>query len=257
MQTFSLNMAEDLKPGTLVLSAPVTSIEQCPQTRLCTVRTSSPTHSIVQAKKVILSVPSTLYNKIAFNPPLPSAKSRFADKNIIGYYSKTIYVFDQPWWHTAGLSGAVQTQFGPILFSRDTSVPADDQWSITCFLVADRGREWSLLSQAERRRTAWEQFRTIFEGAGTPLEKLNVPEPINVLEMEWSKEEFFGGATCPVPPPGLISSVDASAARTPFDNIHFVGTETALVWRGYMEGAVRSGDRGAQEVIGALKRVEN
>lgn len=74
--------------------------------------------------------------------------------------------------------------------------------------------------------------------------------------MEWSKEEFFEGATCPVPPPGLISSVDASAVRAPFDNIHFVGTETALIWRGYMEGAVRSGDRGAQEVIDALKRSE-
>lgn len=247
-------MAEELKPDSLVLSAPVTSIEQCPQTHTCTVRTSSPSHSTLQAKKVILSIPSTLYNKITFNPPLSAAKSRLANENTIGYYSKMIYVFDKPWWHTAGLSGAIQTGSGPIVFSRDTSVPADDQWSITCFLVADRGRKWSLLSQDERRRTAWEQFRTIFEGAAGPSEKLDVPEPINVLEMEWSKEEFFGGAPCPVSPPGLISSLGDSAGWTPLDNIHFVGTETASVWTGYMEGAVRSGDRGAQEVIDALKK---
>jgi monoamine oxidase len=30
--------------------------------------------------------------------------------------------------------------------------------------------------------------------------------------------------------------------------IHWAGTETASVWNGYMEGAVRSGERAAAEV---------
>lgn len=255
MQTFSHKMAEALSPGTLFLSSPVKSIDQCPQTHTCTIRTSSSVHPTIHAKKVILSVPSTLYTKIAFNPRLPEAKQRLANENMMGYYSKTIFVFDQPWWRTAGLSGVVEAQNGPILFSRDTSIPDNNQWSITCFLVGKRGREWSLLSQDERRRAVWEQFRNIFQEAGTSPEKLNVPEPISIHEIEWSKQEFFGGAPCPVSRPGLASSVDGSAARVPFDNLHFVGTETALAWKGYMEGAVSSGARGAREVIDALKGV--
>lgn len=246
-------MAEALEPGTLLLSTPVTHIVQSSQTHICTVRTSSPTNSAFHAKKIILSIPTPLYRKISFDPPLPEDKTRLASDNILGYYSKMIYVFDQPWWRTAGLSGVIETDLGPILFSRDTSIPDDDQWSITCFIVGNRGREWSLLSPSERRRTAWDQFRTTFENAPGLSAKLDVPEPINILEMEWSKEEFFGGAPCPVSPPGLLSSIDASAARCPFRDIHFVGTETASVWKGYMEGAVRSGMRGAKEVIQVLK----
>jgi len=36
--------------------------------------------------------------------------------------------------------------------------------------------------------------------------------------------------------------------------VHFVGTETAYEWKGYMDGAVRSGERGATEVVDALTR---
>jgi monoamine oxidase len=34
--------------------------------------------------------------------------------------------------------------------------------------------------------------------------------------------------------------------------VHFAGTETAGEWKGYMEGAVRSGERAAAEVVQQL-----
>lgn len=252
MQTISQKMAQDLEPDTLFLSTPITGIEQHPQTEICTVR-SSQTNRAFQARKVVISIPTTLYSQISFDPPLPESKQRFAKNNRIGYYSKMIFIFDQPWWRTAGFSGVVDAEDGPIMFTRDTSIPEDEQWSISCFIVGNRGREWSHLSKTERRNTAWTQLRGIFEGAGIR----RVPEPVNVLEMEWAKEEFFKGAPCPVSPPGVITSVDASTLRDPFGQLHFVGTETALVWVGYMEGAVRSGSRGAREVVDALKGSSN
>jgi monoamine oxidase len=55
--------------------------------------------------------------------------------------------------------------------------------------------------------------------------------------------------------PGGLTQFDhvlkASAGR-----VHFVGTETAFEWKGYMEGAVRSGERGAKEVLLALNRAK-
>jgi monoamine oxidase len=34
--------------------------------------------------------------------------------------------------------------------------------------------------------------------------------------------------------------------------VHFAGAETSDVWNGYMDGAVRSGERAAAEVAAAL-----
>jgi monoamine oxidase len=41
--------------------------------------------------------------------------------------------------------------------------------------------------------------------------------------------------------------------REPWEDLHFAGTETAGEWKGYMEGAVRSGERAAAEVIKDLQ----
>ena len=41
------------------------------------------------------------------------------------------------------------------------------------------------------------------------------------------------------------------ALRTPVGRIHWAGTETSDYWSGYMDGAVRSGERAAREVLAA------
>lgn len=43
------------------------------------------------------------------------------------------------------------------------------------------------------------------------------------------------------------------AIREPVKNIHFAGTETALEWTGYMDGAIEAGYRASKEVISLLK----
>ena len=40
-----------------------------------------------------------------------------------------------------------------------------------------------------------------------------------------------------------------AALRVPCGRIHWAGTETAVRWNGYIEGAVRSGERAAEEVM--------
>lgn len=53
--------------------------------------------------------------------------------------------------------------------------------------------------------------------------------------------------------PGGLSAFE-HVLRAPSGRLHFVGTETAYEWKGYMDGAVRSGERGAQEVLVAMNR---
>jgi monoamine oxidase len=201
----------------------------------------------VRCKKVIISIPTTLYPSIEFSPQLPPAKHRLSESTVLGYYAKMIFVFEKPWWRDAGFSGSFSSAEGPTSFSRDTCLEEDNQYSITCFLVGDKGRRWSKFSKSARRQQVQDQFYTIF-GAAVK----DIPEPINIIEKEWMKDPWARGAPCPVMPPGVMTSDAGQAIRDVFGDLHFVGTETALVWKGYMEGAVRSGVRGATEVIKAL-----
>ena len=52
-------------------------------------------------------------------------------------------------------------------------------------------------------------------------------------------------------PPGTWTSY-GPALREPVGPLHWAGTETATVWSGYMDGAVRSGEAAAQAVLTAL-----
>jgi monoamine oxidase len=51
--------------------------------------------------------------------------------------------------------------------------------------------------------------------------------------------------------PGVYTAV-GPALRKPVGRIHWAGTETSTYWNGYMDGAVRSGERAAREVLDKL-----
>jgi monoamine oxidase len=52
-------------------------------------------------------------------------------------------------------------------------------------------------------------------------------------------------------PPGAWTSY-GDALRAPIGRIHWAGAETATVWNGYMDGAVQSGVRAAEEALSGV-----
>ena len=52
-------------------------------------------------------------------------------------------------------------------------------------------------------------------------------------------------------PPGAWIE-NGPALRSPVGPIHWAGAETATVWNGYMDGAVRSGESAAREAARAI-----
>jgi monoamine oxidase len=71
--------------------------------------------------------------------------------------------------------------------------------------------------------------------------------PRQLLEYNWSAEPFTRGCYVGYMPPGVWSDFGA-ALRASIGRLHWAGTETAEVFNGYMDGAVRSGERAAVEV---------
>lgn len=241
-------MAERLRPGSVCLFAPVTHITQN-KSEGCVVETS--TGITVKCKKVVVSIPTPLYSTISFSPRLPPSKIQLSENTVLGYYSKMILVYSEPWWRKAGLSGTLSsTAEGPISFTRDTCVEGKlGQFSITCFMVGATGRTWSLLPKAARRTAVLDHYKRMMAAHVKPEE---IPEPINILEIQWMSEPWSRGAPSPAMGTCLLTSDAGKSMTTPHKNVHFVGTETSKVWKTFMEGAVRSGERGAQEVIQAL-----
>ncbi|KAI1017405.1 hypothetical protein LB505_004909 [Fusarium chuoi] len=244
-QTFSVRLAAKLPETAVRLRSPVKRIKQGSDGVL--IETANPKQNF-RTERVIVSVPTCLYPSINFEPPLPESKKTLGESTALGCTSKAIFVFDKPWWRDAGFSGIIECETGPIHFSRDTCSPEDGQYSITCFVVGDRGRDWSKWSYAEKRRIVLEQFNGVFSGVG-----VKAPEPVNIILQEWIKQPWIWGCPSPVMMPGTLTSDSGKALREVVGRVHFVGTETSLVWKGYMDGAARSGIRGAEEVIRAFK----
>jgi monoamine oxidase len=199
----------------------------------------------IHCKRVIVTIPSPLYRSICFNPPLPVEKLQLSKQNRSGYTNKVIVLYHEPWWRSVGCCGLIQSFVGPVAVSRDSSVDETGQFSLTCFLVGKPGLELSKISQEARFGVVVAHIERVFK----PFTK--VPTPKTVVEYEWYNDQWAQGCPCPASPPGVLTRY-GSALRAPHHKVHFAGTETAYEWKGYMEGALRSGKRGAAEIVSAL-----
>lgn len=254
-QALSHGLAARLKPGSVHLSCPVGSISQSEpgnaQSNIITVTTSTTPPQSFTSNQLILTLPTPLYQTIHFSPPLPPLKAELSRRTVAGYTNKIILLYATPFWRRAGLCGLLQSFIGPITVTRDSSVDSTDQYSLTCFLVGAIGRHLSTLPQQERFDSIIQHVHRVFSpfcaAAGIEVEK-----PIAVAEYEWTKDEWSRGCPVPVFPPGVMSVYEREL-RTGFGAVLFAGTETSFEWKGYMDGAVRSGKRAAGRVTGALE----
>ncbi|KAH7176385.1 hypothetical protein EDB81DRAFT_37256 [Dactylonectria macrodidyma] len=241
-QHFALGLAGSLPEAVVRLNSPVRAVVQ------------NGSHSVkVQAggvvyagRKVITTVPGPVLQSIRFNPELPPAKRVWADSLSYGYYTKAMMEFTSPFWVQRGFCGLAQSFIGPASVVRDTCSPADSKFVLTCFMAADAGAAWSALPQRERELALIKQLGTLFGVPASDLES----QFVRLSTYEWVKDEFAGwGCPCTSLSPGVLDTLGGDALRQPCGNLHFAGTETAGEWKGYMEGAVRSGERAAAEVI--------
>lgn len=247
-QSIALGMAKLLPVGTIRLNAPVKSIVQ-KHPRSYVVTTS--TGIQLKSRKVIVTVPGPAYKNISFSPSLPPQRQLYTTAVRYGCYVKYLCLFKSPFWRRQGSCGLAQSFRGPMNHCRDTSVDEQENYALTCFLASKPGRSWLQLSEEERQVAVLEQLGSLF-AVGYEAVK---DELLGTIASEWMQDPW-GGWGCPfaAPPPGTIGlSDEAELSSARFEGIHFVGTELTNEWRGYMEGALRSGEKGAQRVLAQLR----
>ncbi|KAL2842696.1 hypothetical protein BJY01DRAFT_264435 [Aspergillus pseudoustus] len=244
-QTFAKGLAASLPPGIVRLESAVQTIVQVNDGRSVKVQSNGIVYS---ARKVISTIPGPALKNITFYPPLPPVKRAWSESLYYGYYTKAMMEFKKPFWVERGFCGLAQSFIGPAGVIRDSSIPQDKQYVLTCFMGGDPGRVWAGLSTPEREEALLKQLSKLY-GVSTLEEQF-----IRMTAYEWVHDEFAGlGCPCTSLPPGVLDSLGGDGLRAPTGNLHFAGTETAGEWKGYMEGAVRSGERAASEVVGELK----
>ncbi|MDX6638216.1 MAG: monoamine oxidase, partial [Solirubrobacterales bacterium] len=75
--------------------------------------------------------------------------------------------------------------------------------------------------------------------------------PQQYLELVWAAERYTGGAYGSYNPPGVITSIGHVAGR-PHGLVHFCSSDQSPEWPGYMDGAIRQGERAAGEILAEL-----
>jgi monoamine oxidase len=234
-QQIALRMAEELGER-VVLNAVVRSIERHVDGTLAV----GSDRGDVAAKAVIVAVPPAHRAGITFDPALPPEYEKLTEHWPQGNLSKAYAAYDTPFWREDGCSGEALSDEGPVFITFDVS-PSDSGPGI--LLGFTDARTFDPLPVEQRRERALEGFATLFGDAAR--------HPIDYLDHCWGAEEFApGGPTAAVPPGSW--TMYGPWLHKPVDGIFWAGTETADQWTGFLDGAVRSGKRAADEVHRAL-----
>ena len=197
----------------------------------------------VRAKRAIVAIPPALAARIVYDPPLPAARDQLTQRMPQGTVVKCFGVYDEPFWRRDGLTGQGASDAGPVRVTFDNSPPDGSPGVLLGFLEGDWARRLIRLPAWERRSLVLDSFRRMFGP------RAGVPE--RYLEKSWADEEYTRGCYGAAMTTGAWTSF-GEALRAPVGPIHWAGAETATVWSGYMDGAVRSGESAATDVLAAL-----
>jgi monoamine oxidase len=221
----------------LQLSQPVRRIEQ--DADGVTVRADDMT---VRARRAVVAVPLAIANQIIYEPMLPMDRSFLHQRMPSGAIVKINIVYDEPFWRADGLSGQSAAPGSPATVTI-AACGDEDRPGVLCVIVEGPiARELTKLEESARRTAILDELAKRFGN--------RAKTPVDYVEQNWSVERYSGGGMVSHAPTGVLTQF-GHALREPCGRIHWAGTETSAVMCGWVDGAVRSGERAASEVLAA------
>ncbi len=231
-----LAMAGDLAPQ-LVYGAPVSSID----TRGRTAVVATP-RGRFRARRVVVAMSPAISGRISYPGGLSAARTRLHTSVRMGSIGKFQAVYDAPFWRDQGLSGQVIGDGAPIDVTFESY--AQGKHFLMGFVSAEQMRRLDAAPEDQ-----------LVEECTAALERYFGPQVrsrmIDRGYKRWDRDPFSWGGPTGVSGPNVLTRW-GPALREPCGPIHWAGTEAATYWQGYMDGAVSSGQRAADEVLAAL-----
>jgi monoamine oxidase len=192
----------------------------------------------IAARRAIVAIPPPLAARIEMEPAVSARRDQLVQRYAMGAVVKLVIAYERPFWRERGLSGeVVALRPSPIAVCFDNCVP--ERAALLGFVQAEAARRW----QTEGRDAALAQLAGWFGDEAR--------RPIAIAAVDWAAEPWSRGCPTAVAAPRALTTT-ATTLREPVGGVHFAGTETAVEWTGYIEGALESGERAAREVVRAL-----
>lgn len=240
-QQISQKLAEPLGEA-LELDSPVRSIEQTSENGEEIVRVVTDRGTLT-GRYVIGALPPALAGRIDYSPAMPTKRDHLTQTMPMGSVIKCIAAYERPFWRNRGLSGEGFSEVGPLSVTFDDSPHDGSQGALIGFILGDAARQWSGADPEARKHAVLDCWKRMFGASAA--------NPVAYADKDWPAEEWSRGCYVGVMPPNVLTQC-GEALREPCGRIHWAGTETATEYAGYLDGAVESGYRTADEVLSRL-----
>lgn len=235
MHQVAARVATELSAA-IQLDAPVTAIRQDAD-GIVVVSEKGEWH----AGHAIVAVPLPLSVRIRYSPPLPPQRDALAQHMPMGSVIKYWVAYETPFWRKRGLNGLLGSDGPPSsLIACDTSPLEGQPGFLTAFIDAHSALEWSGRPMEERKKMVVDRLVS-FLGP-------EAAHPIDYEDQDWPSDPWSRGCFGASMGPGVMTTL-GKFIREPHGRIHWAGTETSTRWMGYIDGAIRSGERAAEEIL--------
>jgi monoamine oxidase len=195
---------------------------------------------VVRARRVVVAVPIAIASQITYEPMLPVDRSFLHQRMPLGAVFKIALVYDEPFWRADGLSGQSFAPGSPANLTIDSCTDTGNPGVLTVITEGPVARQIGQLTADERKKAVLDAVAERFGDKAR--------SPVDYLEQNWAVERYSGGGMIAHFPPGVLTEF-GPALREPCGRIHWAGTESSAVMYGFIDGAVRSGERAATEVM--------
>ncbi|OJZ68904.1 monoamine oxidase [Mycobacterium paraffinicum] len=193
----------------------------------------------VRARRVIVAIPLAIAPSIVYDPMLPVDRAMLHQRMPSGAVIKTSVIYDEPFWRADGLCGQSAAPGSPATLTIDACTDTGDPGVMCVITEGPAARRLTKLNEAERRAALIGELVDRFgEKARTPHE---------YHEQNWTIERYSGGGMIGHAPTGVLTEFGYTL-REPCGRIHWAGTESSAIMCGWIDGAIRSGERAAAEV---------
>ena len=196
----------------------------------------------VRARRAIVAVPLAIASQIDYQPMLPVDRSFLHQRMPSGAIFKIAVVYHEPFWRAEGLTGQSVAPGSPATVTIEACPDTGHPGILNVIVEGPIARELGRLDESARRAAILGELAARF---GT-----RASAPVDYREQNWSVERYSGGGMLSHAPTGVLTQF-GPALREPCGRIHWAGTESSAVMCGWVDGAVRSGERAASEVMAA------
>lgn len=200
----------------------------------------------VSARRVVVTLPPALAGRLHYAPAMPALRDQLTQQVPMGSVIKINVLYETPFWREEGLAGAVSSFEDPLCAVLDNTPYQSEHGVLVGFFEGVHARRLTAATPEQRRAEALACLVKYFGPRAA--------EPLAYHEKDWAAEEYSRGCYGGRLGTGVWTAYGPQL-REPVGVIHWAGSETAAVWNGYMDGAVRSGHRAADEIHAALTPV--